>query len=281
MSRKIALITDSTADLPPALAAERGIYVIPQVVVWGQETLKAGIDIDSQTFYERLAGESALPTTSRPAPADVAALCQQAMDDGAEDVLILTVSAEVSGSFGAAEQAQKMLDFPVKIIDTRTISVAQGLTVLAVADLLDSGASLAEAAAASQETAARSRMFFTPSTLEYLHRGGRIGGAQRLIGTALSIKPILHISDGRVEAFESVRTRKRAVSRLVEIIGELVDTNKPFQVGVTHGNTPDEAAALRDEIASTWNPQHLLTGEVDASIGVHVGPGVLGIGVLQ
>ena len=282
MAARFALVTDTTADLPPSLAAERRIYLIPQVIVWGRETLKDGEDITSEAFYRRLASAQEMPTTSRPAPTDLAELWQRARDEtGAEAVVMLSVSAEVSGTVLSSQEAMKLVDFPVHLLDTRTISLALGITALKTADLRDSGASPEEAIAFAHHLASASHALFTPGTLEFLHRGGRIGGARHLIGTALSIKPILHIVDGRVEALENVRTRKRALSRLISLVDDVRDASRPLHLGVVHGDAGEEARALAAEARERRNPDLLLEGWVSPSIGVHAGPGVIGIMIVQ
>ena len=282
MTARFALITDTTADLSEALAQEHGIYLIPQVIVWGREILKDGVSITSPEFYARLKTASEMPTTSRPAPVDVAELYQQAMDETKADCLVvLTVSQDVSGTYPSAIEAQKMVDFPVHILDTRTITLALGMTTLKVAEARDQGASPEEALALAGQLAASSMTLFSPGTLEFLHRGGRIGTAKHLIGTALSIKPILAIKDGHATAVESVRTRKRAISRLLELIEAQIVKGKPLNIGVIHGDAEEEAHLLTQEARERWQPDLLLESWVSPSIGVHAGPGVIGITLVQ
>ncbi|MBN1966800.1 MAG: DegV family protein [Anaerolineae bacterium] len=282
MSTRFAVITDTTADLAPELAAERGVYLIPQVIIWGREVLKDGVSITSPEFYRRLATADEMPTTSRPAPADVAELFQRARDENDADALVVvTVSDEVSGTYPSAMEARKEVDFPVHVFDTRTISLALGLTALRVADARDAGASADEALALAKQVAAGSHAIFSPGTLEFLRRGGRIGGASHLIGTALSIKPLLILQDGKVQPLENVRTRKRAIKRLVELVAQYKDPARPLHVGVVHGDAAAEADALAEMIQAESRPDLLLKGWVSPSIGVHVGPGVLGVMVVQ
>jgi DegV family protein with EDD domain len=282
VTARIALVTDTTADLPQAIIEERNIYMIPQIIVWGRESLREDIDIDAPEFYRRLANAKELPTTSRPVPTDTVDLFQRARDEtDAEAVVVLTVSADVSGTVSSVQQAQKELDFPIYLYDTRTISLALGLTVLKVADARDAGASAEEAIELGKTLAQNSHAFFSPSTLEYLHRGGRIGGAAHLLGTALSIKPILTLKDGRVEALESVRTRKRAINRMIDLAAENVDSAKPLNIGVVQGNVEQEAAEIAAGIKERLNPDLLVESWVGASIGVHAGPGVIGVLMVQ
>ncbi len=282
MSARIAIVTDSTSDIPKDIARERGIYVVPLHIMWGTETLRDGVDITTEQFYERLAIEPELPTTSQPTPTEFADAFQQARDEtDAEGILVLTISADLSGTYSSAVQAVKMVDFPVRVVDTRVTSLGQTLCVLEAADARDQGASLEEAAALAESLVGRTLVIFTVNTLEYLHKGGRIGGAQRLIGTALNIKPILHVVNGRVEARESIRTRKRALRRLVEIFNEVVDPTRPLKVGVLHGQSADETHEMENVITTRYRPESVITAPVGCAIGTHTGPGVVGFTILQ
>lgn len=277
-----ALITDSTSDLPPAIARERQIHVAPLYIIWGQDSLRDGIDITPEQFYRRLAIDPVLPTTSQPTPADFAELYRQAYTESdAEGVLVLTISADLSGTYASAVQARDMVDFPVEVVDLRSVTLGTTMPVLQVADARDQGASLQEAAALARSLANRTQIYFTLDTLEYLHKGGRIGGAKRLIGTAFNIKPVLQIANGRVEAKESIRTRKRALSRLVELFEETVDPTKTLYVGLLHGQAPADADWLEAEIKARWQPARLIKAQVGAVIGVHTGPGAVGFALLQ
>ncbi len=282
MSARFALVTDTTADLPADIIHKHHLYMIPQIIVWGRESLREGIDIDAPTFYDRLAKASEMPTTSRPVPADTVELFRRAMDEtGAEAVVVLTVSRDVSGTVSSVEQAMTEVDFPVHLVDTRTVSLALGMTTLKIADMRDAGASPEEAVAAARTIAARSQALFTPSTLEFLRRGGRIGNARHLLGTALSIKPILTLVDGKVTALESVRTRKRAVQRMIELVGEGIDPAQPVWLGVVGAGAQDEVRTAMAELEMLYHPERLYQSWLGASIGVHAGPGVLGIMAVQ
>jgi len=281
MSR-FALITDSTSDLPTAIADERQIHIAPLYVIWGQDSLRDGVDITSEQFYRRLAIDPVLPTTSQPTPADFVDLFNQIRaGSDIEGILVMTISVDLSGTYTSAMQAREMVDYPVEVVDMRSISMGTALPVLQVADARDRGASLQEAAALARSLANRTPIYFTVDTLEYLHRGGRIGGARRLIGTAFSIKPVLEIANGRVEAKESIRTRKRALSRLTELYEETVDPSKTVYVGVLHGQAPDDANWLEAEILARYKPAQLIKTQLGAVIGVHTGPGTVGFALLQ
>lgn len=282
MTARFALITDTTADLSTEITQKYNIYMIPQVIVWGREILKDGISISSPQFYQRLKTTPEMPTTSRPAPVDVADLYRKAMEEtGAEAVVVLTVSQDVSGTYPSAIEAQKMVDFPVHVLDTRTITLALGMTTMKVAEARDQGATVDEALDLARTLAANSHVLFSPGTLEFLRRGGRIGAARHLLGTALSIKPILHVRDGHVEALESIRTRKKALKRMIELTNEQIVPGKPLHVGIIHGDAAEEAAELIAEARALWNPTWLLDSWVSPSIGVHAGPGVIGVTLVQ
>ncbi len=276
------LITDSTADLPHSLAAERRLYVAPLHILWGQDNLKDGVDITIEQFHARLATEPELPTTSQPSPNEFAELYQQARDEtDAQAVLVMTISADLSGTYSSAVQAVRMVDFPVRVVDVRTVSVGTGLAVLKVAEARDEGATLDEATRLAESLTTRTRLIFTLDTLEYLHKGGRIGGARHLLGTALNIKPILQVVDGKIEPRESVRTRKKAVTRLAEICQEEIDPAKPTYIAVLHSRAFNEAQALAAAITEHHQPAYLIVAEVGPTIAVHAGPGAVGFALLQ
>ncbi|MFC1959953.1 DegV family protein [Chloroflexota bacterium] len=282
MTTKFALVTDTTADLPSEIIEQYNLYMMPQIVIWGRESLREGIDINAPAFYERLTTAKEMPTTSRPAPGEMITLWQHAREEtGADDVVVLTVSKDVSGTVSGVEEAMKEVDFPVHLVDTRTVSLALGLTVVQIAQARDEGVTPKEAADLARHLAGNSQALFTPGTLEFLHRGGRIGGASHLFGTALSIKPILTLEDGKVAPVENIRTRKRAIKRMIELAAENIDHTKPLHIGVVHANAAQEAGQIAQEIKTRFEPATLVENWLGASIGVHAGPGVLGVMTVQ
>ncbi len=282
MASRIALVLDSTSDIPADIATERQISVAPLRIIWGKDALRDGIDITPAQFYTRLSSDSELPTTSQPTPAEFKHLYQDIIEKtDADSILTLTISADLSGTYASAVQAQNMVDFPVSVVDMRSVSLGITLPALMVKDALDEGASLEEATALARDLASRTDLYFTLNTLEYLHKGGRIGGAQRLIGSAFNIKPLLTLVSGKVEPKESIRTRKRALNRLIDLLAERVDDSKPFSVGILHGQAADEADWLEAEIRQRWQPERLFKTQVGAVIGVHTGPGAVGFAVTQ
>jgi DegV family protein with EDD domain len=276
---KIALVTDTTCDLPTTIVAERGIELVPQHILWGTQSYRDGVDMTAEMFYERLARDPILPKTSQPSSGEFAEKYRLAREKNKADAVVcVTVASRLSGTYASAEVAAGLVDFPVRVLDSCTASIALGFSVLAAADARDKGGSLDEVVKAAQEAADHSQLVFTLNTLEYLHRGGRIGGAKRLIGTALSIKPILHLKNGTIEAVESVRTRKRAVSRLVELATQYKD-KRPLWLGLLHTNAP-EHDAVAAELQDLLKPEMFLQVIASPAVGVHVGPGVLGFGLV-
>lgn len=278
---RIALVLDSTSDIPESIAKERHISIAPLHIIWGKDTLRDGIDITPVEFYDRLASDPVLPTTSQPTPAEFTSLYNRVIEEtGADSILTLTISADLSGTNASAQQARNMVDFPVEVVDMRSASMGTTVPALQVLDAIEDGASLKDAAALAQDLSKRTELIFTLNTLEYLHKGGRIGGAKRLIGTAFSIKPVLNIVDGKIEAKESIRTRKRALNRLIDLLAENIDDSKPFSVGLLHSQVPEDADWLETEIRKRWEPT-IIRGQVGAVIGVHVGPGAIGFAITQ
>ncbi len=282
MTVNFAIVTDSTSDLPAELARERQIYIAPLHILWGRDHFVDGVTITAQDFYARLANDPEMPTSSQPSPKEFADIYKQAVrETGAPAVIVLTISAELSGTFSSAQMGANMVDFPVEIIDLRTASIATGLPVLKLAEARDSGMSLEQACALARSYANRTQIYFIVDTLEYLHRGGRIGGARRLLGTALNIKPLLHIEHGKIEAKESIRTRKRALNRLQEIYREVNDLERPLHVGIIHANALSDAEALGSAIQAIRAPDSQLITQISAVISVHTGPGAVGFAILQ
>jgi len=276
---KIAVVTDSASDLPPDLAAARKIMVVPQHVIWGQDNYADGVDITPQVFYERLARDPVNPKTSQPSPGEFAAKYREAIAaNSADGVLCITVSSKLSGTYSSACTARDLMDFPVEVVDSRVATMAQCLTVLSAADACDHGLSMEEVINVAQNAAGRAQFLFTLNTLEFLHRGGRIGAAQRLIGTALSIKPILGLKDGIVVPVETVRTRKKAIDRLLEMASRYAD-KRPIWVGIIHSNTP-ELADFQREIQARLKPDLMVTTLTSSAVGVYAGPGAIGLGIL-
>ncbi|HLO13968.1 MAG TPA: DegV family protein, partial [Anaerolineales bacterium] len=204
---KIAVVTDSTTYMPSELVKKYNISVAPQVLIWGDETYKDGIDMDSREFFTRLKIAKIMPTTSQVSVVSFQEIFQHLVENDFE-VLALLISAKLSGTIQSAVQAKELVGSAgekIHIVDSQSVAMALGFQVLAVARAIEQGASLKEAIALAEKSYEYTGVFFAVDTLEFLHRGGRIGGAQRFIGTMLNMKPILAIQDGRVDGIERIR----------------------------------------------------------------------------
>ena len=278
---RTVIVTDSTAMLPPEVAAERGIVVVPLQVVIGATVYDEGTPGGATPDLVAGALKEWTPvSTSRPAPAALQAAYEQAARDGATAVLSLHLSGEMSGTFESAQLAARDSPIPVTVVDSRQVGVATGFAALTAADALDAGGSVEEAAAAARKRAESSRSRFYVDTLEYLRRGGRIGAAAALFGGALSVKPLLQIADGRVATLEKVRTSAKALSRLEELAVQAAD-GQQIDLCVAHLASPDRAAQLTERLgqrlAENLSDREIWSGELGAVLGAHVGPGMLAV----
>jgi DegV family protein with EDD domain len=274
---KIALLTDSTTYVPKELSNQYEIHVVPSVVIWGEEVVRDGVDIQPADFYKRLAASKVSPTTSQPTPAFFMDKLKELSAKGFTDFLGIFVSRKLSGTIGSAEQAQQQLpDLNFRIVDAQSASMGTGWALLEAAKAAKAGKSLEECVKVAEEASKHTGVLILVDTLEYLHRGGRIGGAQRFLGTALNLKPLLELVDGRLEPIERVRTKGKAVERLVEILVERVAGRKPVRLGVLHANAPDEAKALLAEGIKAVSPVETTLSDVSPAVGTHTGPGTIG-----
>ena len=275
MSR-ISVVTDSTAYLPPELVAQYGIYVMPQQLVWGDETFLDGVTIDPPTFYERLSRSTDIPTTAQASAGEFAHLFAEAAHN-ADGIVGVFISTGLSGTVASALAAREFLpDLPIEVVDSRSTTMGLGFVTLAAARAAAEGKGLAEVAAAARELVPRVNVLFVVETLEYLHRGGRIGGASRLLGSALRIKPLLHLTEGRIDALGRVRTKRKAVQHMLEVMAERVG-DAPVHAAVIHANTPDEAVRLQEQVRERFPCAELYLAELSPVIGTHVGPGTVGV----
>jgi fatty acid kinase fatty acid binding subunit len=277
----VAVVTDSTAYLPPGLVAERGIHVVPLEVRLGGRVGREGIDIDAAAVSAALADRHVTVQTSRPAPAEFAATYRAALAAGATEVVSVHLSRELSGTWDAARlAAEEVGPERVRVVDSRATAMGLGFAVLAAADVSDGGADGAAVEAAAADVAARCRVFFCVDTLDRLRRGGRIGAAAALVGGALAMKPLLHVAQGRIVPLEKVRTTGRAAQRMLDLAVRAAGDG-PADVAVHHLGAAERAeelaARLRERLPRVVR---LLVSEVGAVIGAHAGTGLLGIVVV-
>jgi DegV family protein with EDD domain len=274
----IAILTDSTANLPAEWVEQYAIRVIPLKIHWGNETYLDGIDLTPDEFYMRLSNSKHLPTTSQPSIQDFLMAFESMADEGAAGIIVPLISSGISGTVDSAQAAARLFTrVPVEVIDTQITSIGQVMIILASARAAEQGASLQEVRQAADEVVKRLKVFFAVDTLEYLHRGGRINGASRYFGTALDIKPILFFnSEGKIDALERVRTKKKALQRLIAL-AEQQANGRPVHVGIVHANVPQAAQGFRDEVEKRLKCKEIFTVEFSPVISVHVGPGTIGI----
>ncbi|MFC7305588.1 DegV family protein [Streptomyces monticola] len=275
MSRHVAIVTDSTAYLPQRAMERHDITAVPLTVVLGDQALEEGTEISARSLA--LALQKRRPvTTSRPSPQVFAETYRKVADAGAAGIVSLHLSAEFSGTYDAAVLAAKEAPVPVRVVDTGMVAMALGFCALAAAETADGGGTVDEAVAAAEKRAASTAAFFYVDTLDYLRRGGRIGAAQALLGSALAVKPLLELDGGRIELLEKVRTASKAIARLEEIVAERAGTS-PVDIAVHHLAAQDRATALADRLRERVpGLAELHVSEVGAVIGAHTGPGLLG-----
>ena len=276
---KIAVVTDSTTYMPPELVKKYNISVAPQVLIWGDQTYKDGVDIESSEFFTRLKTAKVMPTTSQVAVISFQEIFQDLVNKGYE-VLALLVSSRLSGTVQSAMQAKDLMSSArekVNVVDSQSVAMALGFQVLAVARAIEEGASLKDAITLAEKSYQYTGVFFAVDTLEFLHRGGRIGGAQRFLGTMLNMKPILAIQDGRVEGIDRIRTKNKAQDRVLELVVEKVAGRTPVRLATLHANAAEDARALLTRAEQTLHPIESIFTEVSPTVGTHAGPGTVGL----
>jgi len=274
---KVAIVTDSTAYIPPDLIEQYHISVAPLVLIWGDETYEDGIDIQPDEFYTRLKDAKVMPSTSQATPKSFHKIYTDLLEQDYE-ILAILISSPLSGTVASAVQVQaEMPEAPIEIVDSYNTAMAMGFQVLLAARAAEEGANLAECREVAERACEHTGVIFAVDTLEFLHRGGRIGGASRYLGTALNIKPILEVREGRIEALEKMRTRKKSFTRLVELIGERIDGREPVRLATLHANSPQDAQELLTLGENMFNPVETVFSEVSPVIGSHVGPGTVGL----
>ncbi|MGW1538794.1 DegV family protein [Streptomyces sp. NPDC002309] len=276
MSRHVAIVTDSTAYLPPRTMERHGITAVPLTVVLGDRALEEGTEISTRSLAQALQKRRPV-TTSRPSPQLFAETYRKAAEAGATGIVSLHLSAELSGTYDAAVLAAREAPVPVRVVDTGMIAMALGFCALAAAEVTQSGGTIDEAVTAAEKRAAGTSAYFYVDTLDYLRRGGRIGTAQAFFGSALAVKPLLRLDEGRIELLEKVRTASKAIARLEEIVAERAG-GAPVDIAVHHLGAADRASALADRVRKRVpGLVDLHVSEVGAVIGAHTGPGLLGV----
>lgn len=277
MSNKIVVVTDSSAYIPAEALGDFSIPVIPLWLIWGDERFRDGVDIDPPTFYRRLRESKTFPTTSQPSAGEFVDFFRQ-VGAGADAIVGVFISSKLSGTIPSAQAAQEQLpDLTIRLVDSLSTSMGLGFPALAAARAAAAGKPLDKVVAAAEEVRDRMNVLFAVDTLEYLHRGGRIGGGKRFLGTALNIKPLLHLEDGRVEALAQVRTKRRAVAQMLDIVEERLGGKPMAEVSVLDVDSPEEGDALARQVAERFSISPVYRTTVSPVIGAHAGPGTVGI----
>ena len=271
---KIALITDSTNDLPQALRVQYAISVVPLTIVWGGQPYLDGVDLQAEDFYKRLAVDPDHPTTSQPSPGDFLKAFEKVKKEGAEGIVVITISSAMSGTMESARSAAQNFNIPVHIIDSRSNSMSLGWQLLACARAREAGADVSGIIAAAEAVRTQSHYHIVLDTMEYLFKGGRIAGAAKFLNGVLKVKPQIRVNhqSGLVEPIDISRTRARALESLYSGFFKKLDTSRPMRIAVLHNNAPEEAQALADKIIAEFKPVELIIGIVSPVLGVHTGP---------
>lgn len=276
---RIAFVTDSASDLEPAVAQQAGIRVVPLVVTFGDQTYRAGVDLSTAEFWQRMtAPDAPFPKTAAASPGDFKAIYDGIFAEGADAIVSVHVAGTLSGAIKSAEIARSMLpEREIHVVDSQGASMAQAILCFVGQDLAAAGVAAADIAATLSERANDLRMVVSLETLEYLKKGGRISGAQAAIGTLLSVKPIISVEHGVVETADKPRTRSKSRERCIELI-----TQRPIErIAILHTMAPD-VEEFTAEVArrGAIDPADIIVSIVGPSVGPHLGPGCLGAAVL-
>lgn len=280
MPAPVAVVTDSTASLPAELAAKHEITVVPLQVVIGDDSFEEGSPEANPAVIADALRRHVAVSTSRPAPALFSQVYRRLADEGAEEIVSVHLSSDISGTFESAQLAARDAPIPVVTVDSRHVGAGTGYAALAAADAVAAGAAAQDAATAARRRAAALRSLFYVDTLEYLRRGGRVGAAAALLGGALAVKPLLTLADGRVTTLEKVRTAARALTRLEDVAVEAAQ-GREVDVAVAHLASPERAEDLADRLAgrlsSELGDRAVYCHELGAVLGAHVGPGMVAV----
>ena len=272
----IKIVTDSGSGITPDVAQQYDISVVPLYVHFGNDTFRDGVDIQLPEFLSRLKSAPQLPTTSQPSAGDFLELYKALAADGSE-IISIHLSAKLSGTVASAQAAREMLpEARIHVVDTRSISAAQFVMAVEAARMAAAGRDAQAILARLDQLIAGFRIYFVVDTLEYLEKGGRIGKASALLGTALQMKPLLTLEDGIVEAKERIRSKSKAVVRMQELAVQETAGRKCRYLGILHAAAPQEAEQLKTDLVSALAPGETIMAEVSPIIATHAGPGVVG-----
>lgn len=284
MSNKVAVVTDSTAYLPQDLLKLYNISVTPLSVIWGEQVYLDGVDILPGEFYNRLSNSKIMPTTSQVTPGTMHSTFRSLLDQG-YDVLGIFLSSKISGTVQSAIQAREIFTDgameKIAIVDSLSTTMSMGWPVITAARAAQAGEHLAECQKVAQHACENSGLLFVVETLEFLRRGGRIGGGQALLGTVLNIKPILELRDGKIEAAGRVRTKQKAIQHVIELAAERMTGRTPVRIAVNHANSEADASSMLEMAQSQLHPIETMCGPLSPVIGTHAGPGTIALSYMS
>ncbi len=274
----IRIVTDSAANLPPHIAQQYNVTVVPLYVQVGNDTYREGINLSQGEFFTRLPNANPLPTTSQPSPADFEDVYRSIVEAG-DEIVSVHISSKLSGTNNSARNAANALDdAPISVVDTLSASVGEALMVMAAARMAQAGKSRQEIVSKIEALANQTLLVLTLDTLEYLRKGGRIGGAAAFLGGLLRVKPVIYIKDGKLEPGERARSRRKAIEQMVQMEVERFG-NQPVWLSVGQANAPD-LDDLETQARARLNVQESIRCEIGPVVATHTGPGALGIAVL-
>lgn len=275
---KVAIVTDSTTAIPSSIARDHNLTIVPLSVIWDGKPYLDGLEITPESFCERLVQSESLPTTSQPSAGMFTEVFAKLIDQG-YDILTIVISAKLSGTYDSAIQAAT--NFPknrITILDSLQASTPLALITLMTAQAAQRGATLLECTNLAKDLSQRVRTYFLVDTLEYLRKGGRIGGAAHLIGTALQMKPILGIKDGAIITVDKVRTMKKATERVFELVEEELGPQGVIEyLGIINANAPEKGEEFVEMAHRRFHVRNEFIGPISPVIGTHVGPGAVGL----
>lgn len=275
----VRIVTDSLAWLPPDVAEEYGIEIVPLHISFGEDRYTETVDITNEEFYQRLRGGDVLPKTSQPSPGEFQQAYQAIADDADTDSIVcITASAKISGTYNSAQAAaQAMSDVRVEVIDSELAALAEGILAIEAARAATEGADAGAVLARVRELQPHCGVSLTLETLDYLYKGGRIGRAGHLIGSLLRFRPVLHLDDGELAPLDRPRTRKKAIARLVEYAAERAGGNKLAMAGILHADAPNGARELRQQVEARFQVGEFFESQIGPVIGTYTGPDALGL----
>lgn len=279
MSHPIALITDSTCDIPAAWLEQYDITVIPLTIAFGEQTYLDGVDLQPRDFYARLGNDPHHPTTSQPSAGAFLEAYRQAADKGAAQVAVFTISSAMSGTIGSARTAAQESPIPVEIVDSKSNSMGLGWQVIAAARVRENGGNLDKMVAAAQHARENMAYYIALDTMEYLAKGGRTADAVRFLNAVLQIKPVIYVrhETGTVGASMPARSRKSAIDSVYREFFKRVNPDGNLHITVLHNAADDEAAALAERVRQEYHPAEIFINIVSPVLGVHTGPRALAL----